>query len=73
MNKPSFCWNFFLIDWRHKCLKNTIDIFLFYGQHFNIFLESDLPASSFAIAKMGILPVLLQSRYFNQFLNNDFF
>ena len=42
MNKPYFCWNFFLIDWCHKRLKNTIDLLLFYGEHFYGFSESDL-------------------------------
>ena len=42
MNKPYFCRNFFLIDWRHKRLKNTIDLLLFYGEHFYGFSESDL-------------------------------
>ena len=42
MNKSYFCRNFFLIDWCHKRLKNTIDLSLFYGEHFYGFLESDL-------------------------------
>ena len=33
---------FLLIDWRHKRLKNTIDLFLFYGEHFCGISESDL-------------------------------
>ena len=41
MNKPYFCQNFFLIDWRHKRLKNTIDLLLFDGEHFYGFSESD--------------------------------
>ena len=41
MNKPYFCRNFFLTDWRHKRLKNAIDILLFYGEHFYGFSESD--------------------------------
>ena len=32
----------FLIDWRHKRLKNTIDLLLFYGEHFYGSLVSDL-------------------------------
>ena len=40
MNKPYLCRNFFLIDWRHKRLKNTIDLLLFYGEHFYGFSES---------------------------------
>ena len=39
---PYFCRNFFLIDWRHKRLKNTADLLLFYGEHFYGFSESDL-------------------------------
>ena len=42
MNKPYFCWNFFLTDWRHKRLKNTIDLLLFYREHFYGFSESGL-------------------------------
>ena len=37
MNKP-----YFLIDWRHKRLKNTIDLLLFYGEHFYGFSESEV-------------------------------
>ena len=33
---------FFLEDWRHKRLKNTIDLLLFYGEHFYGFSERDL-------------------------------
>ena len=40
MSKPYFCQNFFLTDWRHKRLKNTIDLLLFYGEHFYEFSES---------------------------------
>ena len=42
MNKPYFCRNCFLVDWRHKRLKNTIDLFLFYGQDFFGFSESEI-------------------------------
>ena len=42
MNKLYFCQNFFLIDWCRKCLKNTIDLLLFYEEHFYGFSESDL-------------------------------
>ena len=41
MNKPYFCRNFFLIDGRHKRLKNTINLLLFYGEHFYGVSESD--------------------------------
>ena len=34
MNKPYFCRYLFLIDWRHKYLKNTIDLLLLCGEHF---------------------------------------
>ena len=37
-----FCQILFLIDWCHKCLKNTIDLLLFYKEHFHGFPESDL-------------------------------
>ena len=40
MNKPYFCRNFSLTDWRHKRIKNTIDLLLFYGEHFYGFLEN---------------------------------
>ena len=33
---------FFLIDWRHRGLKNAIDLLLFYREHFYGFLESEL-------------------------------
>ena len=42
MNKPYFCRNFFLTDWRHKRLKNTTDLLLFYGEHFYGFSESEV-------------------------------
>ena len=45
MNKPYFCQIFFLTDWHHKRLKNTIDLLLFYGffyDHFYGFSESAL-------------------------------
>ena len=42
MNKPYFYWKPFLIDWRHNRLKNTIDLLLFYREHFYGFLKSDL-------------------------------
>ena len=41
MNKPYFCRFIFQIDWRHICPKNTINLLLFYGEHFYGFLESD--------------------------------
>ena len=41
MNKPYFCRNFFLTDWRHKRLKNTIDLLLFYREQFYGFSESE--------------------------------
>ena len=41
MNKLYFCQNFFVIDWHQKRVKNTIDLFLFYGENFYGFSESD--------------------------------
>ena len=41
MNKPYLCRIVYLIDWRHKRLKNTIDLLLFYREHFYGFSESD--------------------------------
>ena len=42
MNKSYFCQNLFLIDWRHKHVKNTIDLLLIYREHFYGFSERDL-------------------------------
>ena len=42
MNKPYFCPNFVLTDWRHKRLKNTNDLLLFYGEPFYGLSESEL-------------------------------
>ena len=42
MNKPYFCRDFFHIDRRHKLRKNTIDLLLFYGEHFYGFSEREL-------------------------------
>ena len=47
MNKPYFCPNFFLTDWRHKRLKNTIDLL----QHFYGFWESVLGNMSITIVR----------------------
>ena len=33
MNEPQFFRNCFRIDWRHKHVKNTIDLLLFYREH----------------------------------------
>ena len=41
MNNPYLCRNIFLTEWRHKRLKNTIDLLLFDGEHFYGFSESD--------------------------------
>ena len=41
MNKPYFWGNFFLTDWRHKRLKITIDLLIFYGEHVSGFSESE--------------------------------
>ena len=42
MNKLYFCQTFFLIDRRHKHPKNTIDLLLFYGEHFYKFSECEI-------------------------------
>ena len=42
MNKPYYYRNFFLTDWRSKSLKNTIDLLLFYIEHFYGFSESNI-------------------------------
>ena len=49
MNKPYFCRNFFLTDWRHKRLKNKIDLLLFYREHFYGFSESELVSTNFML------------------------
>ena len=49
MNKPYFCRNFFLTDWRHKRLKNKVDLLLFYREHFYGFLESELVSTNFML------------------------
>ena len=54
MNKPYLCRNFFLTDWRHKRLKNTINL-LFYKKHFYEFSESVLWFMMFMIAYYFIL------------------
>ena len=46
MNKPYFCRNFFLTDWRHKRLKNTIDLLLFYEEHLHGSSESEIKLTS---------------------------
>ena len=38
-NKSYLCQILFLIEWRHRRLKNTIDPLLFYGEHFCGFSE----------------------------------
>ena len=62
MNKPYFCRNFFLIDWRHRPLKNTIYLLLFYGEHFHGFSESDLCV---------LFPTCLGIRLLQMFLKID--
>ena len=42
MNKPYFCQKIFLIEWRRKRLKNTIELLLFYGELSRGFSESVL-------------------------------
>ena len=39
MNKPYFFQHFYLVNWRNKRLKNTIDLLLFYREHFYGFLK----------------------------------
>ena len=39
MNKLYFYRNLFVIDWRHKRLKNTIYLLLFYEEHLYAFLR----------------------------------
>ena len=35
-----FWGNFSLVDWQHRGLKNTVDLLLFYWEHFYEFSES---------------------------------
>ena len=71
MNKTYFCWNFhFLVDWRHKHLKNIVDLLLFYGEHYYGFLGSDLRKKSeknihFTI----IISIYTGHRHFEVFLS----
>ena len=53
MNKPDFCRNFFLKDWRHKRLKNKIDLLLFYKEHFYGFSESGIESSKYHPGREG--------------------
>ena len=62
MNKPYFCRDFFYHRWRDKCLRNTIDLLLFYGEHFYGFLESDF--SKVKIYKMAEATLILGNRFF---------
>ena len=64
MNKSYFCRNFFLIDWSHKRLKNTIDLLLFYGEHFHGFSESVLLFLSHSLCLSLYLSLSLSSMNF---------
>ena len=55
MNKPYFCRIFFLIGWRHKLLKNTIDLLLFYGENFSAFSESELKWLDKTFSSSGLI------------------
>ena len=71
MNKTYFCRNFhFLVDWRHKHLKNIVDLLLFYGENYYGFLGSDLRKKSeknihFTI----IISIYTGHRHFEVFLS----
>ena len=49
MNKRYLCQNYFLIDLHHKRLKSTIDLLLFYEEHFYGFSESALSSEQLFI------------------------
>ena len=49
MNKPHFCRNFFLTEWRHKSLINKTDLLLFYREYFHGFSESELVSTNFML------------------------
>ena len=53
---------FFTTDDVDKCLRNTIDLLLFYGEHFYGFLESDF--SKVKIYKMAEATLILGNRFF---------
>ena len=57
MNKPNFCRNFCLVDWRHKGLKNTTDLLLFYGKHFYGFSKSVYVEHKVSIKRLSLIDV----------------
>ena len=79
MNKPYFSPKNFFTDLRHKRLKNTIDLLLFYREHFYGFSESVFEAnilfffkrSNFQIS-LGYLSVLDMVKV-NKSALSDFF
>ena len=67
MNKPYFCRNVFLTDWRYKRLKNTIDLMLFYGEHFFEFLESVLGLLNYVLnSNAYLLPCYFKVTFYPQ-------
>ena len=57
----------FLIDWRHKRLKNTIDLLLFYGEHFYGFSENVLAKMGNKVSVTCCILLLVMSISYNDF------
>ena len=70
MNKPYFCRNFFLTDWRHKRLKNKIDLLLFYRENFYGISESVLIFFISDLTRDEKICILL-STYFSALMRSD--
>ena len=68
MNKPYFHRNFFLTDWRHKRLRNKIDLLLFYREHFYGFSESDIGLYSAAKLEGRLFQNYIYHRSLNIFI-----
>ena len=65
MNKLYFSRNFFLADWRHKLLKNKIDLLLIYREHFYGFSESAIiPWGTREVSKIYMASQYLTKIYF---------
>ena len=77
MNKPYFCRNVFLTDWRHKRLKNKTDL-LFYTENtsmdFQKVLKSDSPPpKKFVIICFNDSPSKMMKKAFYFILKAHFF
>ena len=70
MNKPYFCRNVFLTDWRHKRLKNKTDLYSFYREHFYGISESVLIFLISDLIRDEKICILL-STYFSALMRSD--